>query len=404
MAIMTSKPPETKNVTGRVLYTTVRGGDLVVGRPVPYSIYDTYDRLLLRRGRTLKNETQRQVLLELGRIRAASPETIHDYSEPHRSHVPPPQQDGTFDPFELFERCAHSLRQIHRGVELGRNNFLPRLERLIGHLGNLIDRDPEAALGAAHIDRTFPVSIVHPIRQAIVSDLLARAAGLPGERRRAAVGASLTANLGMLNLQEELDQQQSSLTDQQRRLIQQHPAHSADILEQAGLTDSNWLRAVREHHERMDGSGYPNGLTGDVIARESAIVMLADVYMAMATPRAHRPAHIVRNALRELFEEAGSQFDNTLTNLLIREVGVYPPGTMVRLTNGETALATRRGKRSTEPQVFLLRRADGGPFLHPRFRKLHEEGEPSVDGVLRQEDVPVLYSPHIAWGYESDRA
>ena len=392
--------------TDGTAYMPVRGRDLAVGRPVPYSIYDTYDRLLLRRGRILKNEEQRQLLLELGRTRATPANT-----DPLPKVAPrknPRQDDGTelqFDPFETFKRCAHSLNQVYRAIDLGRDNFLPRLERLISQLGNLIDRDPDAALGAAHADRNFSTSVVHPIRQAIVSDLVARAAGLTGEQRRAAVGASLSANFGMLQLQEQLDQQTKPLTEDQRERLREHPERSATILMNAGLEDRRWLRAVCEHHERLDGSGYPHGLTRDQISDEAAIVMLADVYMAMVTPRAHRPAHVIRKALRELFEEAGNEFHATYTSLLIREVGVYPPGTMVGLSTGETGLVTRRGPTSTEPQVFLLRRGDGSTFMRPRFRNLSEDEEDDrveITHVYRHEDVPILYSPHVAWGYESE--
>ncbi|ABM61167.1 HD-GYP domain-containing protein [Halorhodospira halophila] len=383
-------------------FVPVRGRDLVVGRPVPYSIYDTYDRLLLRSGRILKSDAQRQMLLEAGRTRAASfrDEVVvtGDGSPSWENH----SGELKFDPFVSFYHCATSLRKVHHAIDLGRRDFLPRLEGMISQLGNLIDRDADAALAAAHINREFPNLVLHPIRKAVVADLLARSASLDGGQRRAVVGASLTGNLSMLALQEQLDQQEGALSDDQRREIHGHPERSVAVLAAAGLEDQQWLRAVREHHERMDGSGYPQGLTQGQIGTEAAVVMLADVYMAMVTPRAHRPAHVIRDALRELYEDAGRRFDATLTRLLIRELGIFPPGTLVGLNTGETAVVTRRGPSSMAPQVFLLRRPDGSIFIRPRFRALAEEEGVEIRSVYRQEELRVLYSPHMAWGYDDE--
>ncbi|MBK5937122.1 HD-GYP domain-containing protein [Halorhodospira halophila] len=383
-------------------FLPVRGKDLVVGRPVPYSIYDTYERLLLRSGRVLKSDAQRQMLLESGRARATSFQedtvTLGEASPSWENH----SGELKFDPFVSFDRCAASLRRVHHAIDLGRHDYLLRLEGMISQLGNLIDRDPDAALAAAHINREFPNRVLHPIRKAVVADLLARAASLDGGQRRAVVGASLTANLSMLALQEQLDQQESALSAAQRRELHSHPERAEALLTAAGLEDQHWLRAVREHHERMDGSGYPRGLTREGISTEAAVVMLADVYMAMVTPRAHRPAHVIRDTLRELYADDGCRFDATLTRLLIRELGVFPPGTLVDLSNGETAVVTRRGPSSMAPQVFLLRRPDGSVFIRPRFRSLAEEEGVEIRGVYRQEELRVLYSPHMAWGYDQE--
>ena len=384
----------------------IRKGDLVVGRPVPYSIYDTYDRLLIRRGYVLRSESQRQLLLEVGRTdpkeTPAEPTSPPAQEERHR---PGGRSESRFveppNPFDVYRHCAQALRQAFRQIDHDPAGFRSRLERLIARLGNLIDHDADATLGAAHLEAELSTPITHPIRTAIVCDVAARRIGLSGPRRRGLVGAALTANVGMLELQAALDQQAEPLTAEQRAQVERHPADSGTILERNGITDESWLQAVYQHHERVDGSGYPHGLTGEQICDEAAVLMIADSYLAMVGVRAHREARDLRSALSELFQSEGRLYPAEHANALIKEMGVFPPGTPVTLSNGEHAVVTRRGPTTTQPQVCVYATAPGRHRSRPRHRDLSEEAV-QITSVHAITEARLPFSAEIVWGYGQD--
>ena len=121
--------------------------------------------------------------------------------------------------------------------------------------------------------------------------------------------------------------------------------------------------------------------------------------MAMVSPRVHREARAIRTALRELFDDAGGVFHSTYTELLIKTVGIFPPGTLVGLSTGETGIVTRRSSRRTRPVVYVLLRADGMRRSRPLRYDLSAT-DLEITSVYRLEDVPVFFSFREAWGYE----
>jgi len=156
-----------------------------------------------------------------------------------------------------------------------------------------------------------------------------------------------------------LNRQESALTADQRAIVDAHAQFGVELLQVAGVDDPVWLEAIAKHHERLDGSGYPRGLSGNAICRGARLLAIVDIYSAMVRPRAWREAVHARHALRSLFLERGRLVDETLATRRIREIGVFPPGTPVQLANGEVGVVWRRGNNATHPVVARLVNANG---------------------------------------------
>ena len=123
-----------------------------------------------------------------------------------------------------------------------------------------------------------------------------------------------------------------ALTDVQRQAIRCHPARSTEVLVDAGVEDREWLSAILAHHEHLDGSGYPAGLAGESIPSPARILRVADDYCAKAGGRHYRLPRSSKQALRSLFRSKRLWLDMQLAAHLLRRLGLYPPGTLVRLT------------------------------------------------------------------------
>ena len=174
---------------------------------------------------------------------------------------------------------------------------------------------------------------------------------------------ALTMNVAMLELQNALYSQSAPLDAMQRRGLVAHPEAAVAWLVERGADDPLWLDVVRQHHEAVDGNGYPRGLRGQQIRPEAQAVSLADRYCGMVSERAYRPGASPPAALREIYLKHGSAIDPKLISLLVKVMGVYPPGTAVELANGETAVVLRRTRNAGAPIVRVLDLADARPAV-----------------------------------------
>jgi HD-GYP domain-containing protein (c-di-GMP phosphodiesterase class II) len=169
------------------------------------------------------------------------------------------------------------------------------------------------------------------------------------------VGA-LLHDVGQVHLPRNLVRKPGSYTAQERRLMQAHPHLGATLLSQAPHMSEDACRIVAEHHERLDGSGYPQGLGGAALSPLSQIVAIADVYETMLGMREGRPPLLPAQAIKELYQQGrAQQLDLHLVEKMVRCLGIYPVGSLIELNTGERGivLAVNPGK-ALQPVVYIL--------------------------------------------------
>ena len=163
-----------------------------------------------------------------------------------------------------------------------------------------------------------PVTARHSRRVADLSYALAEAAGMRGRDLRVLRVAALLHDMGKIDDRFfHIVHSRKPLSEEQRREIRSHPHQSAHILAPLEGEHPGLREIVSAHHECWDGSGYPRGLAGEAIPLASRVIALADAFDAMTQPRKYRPAKPVAEAIRELCEGAGAQFDPRLAALTV---------------------------------------------------------------------------------------
>ncbi|MCG5529146.1 MULTISPECIES: HD-GYP domain-containing protein [Halorhodospira] len=378
---------------------TVQADDLALGKPVPYDIEDAYGHLLLRRGSILRSREQLERLLQIGRTPyhvAAWRQETGGVSRRRELAL------AAFrNPFDLIYQISRALQETFKWLGEDNDRFLRRLDHLASRIGDLVERDADAAIGAAHLDEAFAYSIRHPIRQAILCDVVGSQLDIPDSERRSIVLAALSANIGMLETQDGLDRQSAPLDDAQRRDLEEHPLRSVERLSAAGVEDPIWLRVVAEHHERLDGSGYPAGLHGTQICRGARLLTIADTYLAMISNRVYRPATAVRETLLELMNQSGRIYDRDILSGLIQTIGIYPAGSFVALDSGERGVVIQRGNRGANPVVAVLIKANGQPTARPLYRDTSQPDMPNVDSLEPTHQLAQRFQLASLWGYDS---
>ncbi len=338
----------------RVPLTEVR--DLLhIGSPLPFRVLDAQERLLLNEGQVIQDEAQFEALTERG---AWAERASVDAERKARAAAASPPVAVQLSLFDRWERLLWQFDKLARGLvrqELPGANLPPFYDALRA----LVDRDPDVALFLCtrqedHRFALYPLR--HSIHCAVLATLTARQLGWDDGRVNALGCAALTMNLGILELQATMAEQDDPPTKKQLDQIHAHPDAAVALLRSVGIVDEDWLAIVADHHERSGGGGYPKGV-GEV--HSSAHVLRGiDVYMAKISPRAKRPGVMPQLAVRQLFQQSPG---DPLSMAVIKTLGVHPPGSLVKLRSGEIAVAIRRPPTGTHPLVATLSDRNGKP-------------------------------------------
>jgi HD-GYP domain-containing protein (c-di-GMP phosphodiesterase class II) len=214
-----------------------------------------------------------------------------------------------------------------------------------------MDQDSDGAIFAVMQFDQGDYGVSHSLQAAVICDAYGIVSDWSIQERLSAIGAGLTMNIAMLNLQQEMLGQREPPTPQQREAIRSHPVRGRDLLARLGLRDELWLRIVAEHHETPDGTGYPTGTM--VPLPIAAALGLADRYSAKISRRLYRAALAPDKAIHELYQIYPGKTRESIDRM-VQAVGLYPPGTFVELANGETAVVATRGGPKDSPRVYAL--------------------------------------------------
>lgn len=343
--------------------------DIELGTPLAFSVFDQNGHLLLRKGVVVTMPDQVERLIARGAL-------IHDAggrsaaARVSRPAVAAPAVERA-PAFERMGALVLNLKHIAAtALKAPEQIDLPaRIAKVAQTIQQLCDEDVDAALAAPYLDFQNAYIIVHQVMGAVLTELVAARKGLGAAERLPLVCAALTRDWGQLSLQAELERCDGPLPDALMERMRRHPAQGAAMLSDAGVTDTAWLDAVRCHHERVNGNGYPQQLAGDAIPLGGRILAICDMYCAMAKPRPYRSkAHYPQHALREIYLKAGSELDGELANILVRELGLFPPGTIVRLKCGEIAVVKSAAAKAQQAKTYSIYSETGMVLVDPQLR------------------------------------
>jgi response regulator RpfG family c-di-GMP phosphodiesterase len=160
----------------------------------------------------------------------------------------------------------------------------------------------------------------HSIRVGIYAKRLAEVVGLNKQEAEQLRIAALMQDLGLLKVPKEVLMKPERLTDEEWQLVKQHPIWSLEMVDPPAILTETVEAAVRHHHERFDGNGYPDGLKGEQIPLPARLLAVADTFDALCSERPYRPAYSTEQALEEMRKVAGSQLDPDLTDAFIQSV------------------------------------------------------------------------------------
>jgi len=187
----------------------------------------------------------------------------------------------------------------------------------------------------------------------VISLLLGKALGLPLAEMHTLGVAALVHDLGKSKLPERMRYTDPGFSDSEIQLYREHVPHSLAMAQRMALPPEA-LAAVAEHHEMMDGSGFPLQLRGDKLSTAGKILALVNHYDNLCNPARLVNALTPHEALSLIFAQMKSRFDSLTLGAFIRMMGVYPPGSVVQLANdGFAIVVSVNSARPLKPRVIV---------------------------------------------------
>jgi HD-GYP domain-containing protein (c-di-GMP phosphodiesterase class II) len=382
-------------------YLPVSLAGIEVNRPIPTDIWNARGALLIRKGEVLET-LERQQLLSRHQLRIREADRRDWVLAGQRLHSPvtrvaPRATEEALRSVNDDWLDLHAQLSILLQQNLQVRDFLPRFQALRHKALTLMDRYPDESLFVLVqmlYDLQLGYSTSNALAAAAVCHVIGPTAGLSTEQESALFNAALTMNIGMARLQNQLALQKVGPDEHQRAAIRQHPHVGADLLVQLGVSDRLWLALVRDHHEHAQGGGYPTGRPVNHTAQQ--LLQLADRFVARISPRKSRRGQSVRAAARSQFLEMQSQ-SNPLGQLLVKQLGMYLPGSYVRLQSNEIAVVTRSTPALNAPMVMAIIGKDGIPLSSPSLR---DTAQPAfaIKDTVSSDEVKVRLDPSRLFG------
>lgn len=371
-----------------------------VNRPLPVDILNARGMLLLPKGQAL-DSLERQLALSRHApvIRAQDRDLWMTVLRPQRRATPPlANPDATVG--QMRPRAAtqtkpeaepatvastwldlHARWRVLLHQHADARDFLPRFEAVREQAWQLLEQQPDESLFVLVqllYDAQLGYCASNALAAAAVCRVVAPAAGLSEDEQRAVFNAALTMNVGMARLQDQLAQQKPPPDSHQMADIQQHPHRGRDILHGLGVANARWLALVADSHESVEGGGYPTGKRAEGLPL--MLLQLSDRFVARISPRKGRKGLSARAAVRAQYLEMQRQ-NCPLGALLVKHLGLYLPGSYVRLQNGELAVVTRGTAQANRPMVMAIVGKDGIPLSAPAVRDTAQPAYAVLDSV-----------------------
>ena len=382
---------------------------LPLGKPLPFTLRSAEGGLLAPRGYVIRNRTEVETLIARG-VQLCMDTT--ESADSHRSYVAqlgqmlrddqplgqiatmkididaPVRADALADGPPDWHELEHFTSQLLRHPQAA--DFHGQLRALASTLQRHATRTPDATLLALvwlSGQGAQRYSALHALLVASMCMLTAHETlHWPEEEVHTLGCAALTMNLAMAALQDELARQPGAPDATQIDAIHDHARQSEALLRHLDVTDAAWLQAVAMHHQHASGP-----LAAQEPARQMArLLQRADVYAARLAPRATRPAMSVTAAVKASYYDDQGQVDEAGA-ALVRTLGMYPPGSLVRLASREIAIVLRRGSTATTPRVAVLIGRSGMPTGEPIPRDTRL-GEHKVAAPLALHEVRLQVS------------
>lgn len=261
--------------------------------------------------------------------------------------------------YPVFEQSQIATREIFEALAENQKIDLTKVDDALNGMVESIERNPDALLWLAQLKLTDNYSYNHALIVSITLMALANFMSLQKKQVKDLGLAGLLQDIGKAKIPSELLLKEEKITEAEFELLKKHVDYALELLEVTDNISGTVILAVSQHHERIDGSGYPFQLTGKKISLIGQMAGLVDTYCALTSSKVYAKGVYNQIALEKIHALRDTKFSGTLIDQLVQFMGMYPVSSLVELNSGEVAVVIQQNSvRRLLPRVLAILNPD----------------------------------------------
>ncbi|NVK56948.1 MAG: HD-GYP domain-containing protein [Alteromonadaceae bacterium] len=242
-----------------------------------------------------------------------------------------------------------------------------------------LNRNPDALLLLSRIREKDTYLLEHSLNVGILSANFSRFLGLSEDEVATAAYTGMLHDLGKIKVPDHILHKPGKLTADEMEVMKKHVTYGVDFLTDMKL-DSQLIRVVGEHHERLDGLGYPAQKSADEISFFGRLLAITDMYDALTADRCYKAGMPSQKVLKILLQDSEAKLDKELLQQFIKCMGIYPMGSLVALSNQKIAMVMKQNPtQPTRPVVKVIYTQVGNHYITPKDIDLSKDNKVSIE-------------------------
>ena len=291
-------------------------------------------------------------------------------------------QDEVEPATQVFTQSVDLTKQIFSDIENGKPIAIEGLQDVMTGMVESMVRNPDALLWVAHLRQEHSETYAHGLQVAVYLTAFGRNLHLPKTMLDQLCMLGLLLDIGKTKLPPELLAKPGKMTPEEFAWAKQHVKLGLNLLRDTPSLHHDILEGVAQHHEREDGTGYPNALSTGSIGLFGRMAGIVDTFVAMTNERPYGRAEPALDTLRKMTVWSQDVFHKPLVEQFIQSVGVFPVGSLVELSNGEVAVVIKQNKvRRLQPRVLVICGPDKVPAKSFRVMELLYQADKDASRV-----------------------
>lgn len=232
-----------------------------------------------------------------------------------------------------FERSLARMRAVMNKIRSRPMDAVDEAAQLVDDIVDKLLSDDSVTLHLMNGKSEFEDIYFHSLNVSVIAMMIGRAKGYPAETIKEIAFASLFHDIGKIRIPTAIVRKQTPLTEPERNYLKMHTKYGLEISQNIKEFPDSARRVIEQHHELLDGSGYPQGLKGDEIDELAQVIAVANAFDNLCHPNVPSEQKIPYVALSYLYKNCKHIYNNENLNILVKFMGVFPPGTVVQLSN-----------------------------------------------------------------------
>lgn len=333
---------------------------------------------------------QQQVEMAGGAPESAATSTIATASAPQRTIADTvrtsmaEEMDRASLVIEKSKRAIHSMfNELRMGKTCDVSGAMP----LVEEIANSVLRNPDALIGLVRLKKADDYTYMHSIAVCALMIGLARQLNIDEDTTRELGLAGLMHDLGKMHVPSNILNKPGKLSDDEFAAIRRHPSAGANILREVNDISGIVFDVVLHHHEKLDGTGYPDRLAGDQVSLHARMGAICDIYDAITSNRPYKQGWCPAESLRRMAEWCGGHLDRAVFQAFVKSIGIYPTGTLVRLASGRLGVVVEQhaDRQLLKPKVRVFFSTKSKSQIVPELVDLGAAGV--IDDIVSVENT-----------------